>query len=114
PLQGKVELTLNGEPLFVQGSIDDIAEGNAYALHSNPVYTGDSVELTLSVNDMRGQSELTALVSFQGASEQVVIHAPGDYSVQLPGIDQVGFPRATAAIAAGSGSQIAGLSTAVE
>jgi hypothetical protein len=114
PLQGEVYLTLTGEPLFIGGDFDDMADGGPYSLNGDPVYTGDSVTLTLSVDDMRGQDGLTALVSFQGASEELVVDAPGDYSVQLPGVDQVGYRRATAALYTSAGSPVAGLSAAVE
>lgn len=114
PRKEKVVLTLTGEPLFIRGDFKELEHGAPYSLQGDPAYTGDSVNLTLSIDDMGGRDELTALVSFQGASEEIVIEAPGDYSVQLPGIDQVGNRRATAVLSTEEGSPVAGLSASVE
>ncbi|TFE27155.1 hypothetical protein [Cohnella luojiensis] len=113
PLLGKVYMTLTGEPLFIQGNINSLTQASPFSLQSIPAFTGDAVTLTLRVNDVRPKDKLTAKLQFQGVSKTISINAPGDYPVQFPGIDQVGFWKATAEVFA-SGARIAGLSETVE
>jgi hypothetical protein len=113
PSQGKVYLTLTGEPLFVQGNMDSLAQGSQFTLQSAPAYTGDPVTLTLHVNDLGQQDEMTAEVSFMGVSQQVTVNAPGDYSLVFPGVDQIGKKTAAAKIHA-AGISFASLSATVD
>ncbi|MEC0093467.1 DOMON domain-containing protein [Paenibacillus macquariensis] len=98
PVQGKVYLTLTGEPLFVQGNMDSIVQASPMSLSSTPSYTNDTVALTLHVNDLGHEEALTAEVNFQGVTKEIPIHATGDYSVQFPGIEQIGSKMATASV----------------
>jgi hypothetical protein len=100
PIDGEVYLTLTGEPLFIQGAVTDVAEGGPFLLLSNPVFAGDTVTVTLQAGSLPPQHEFTAVIGFQGATEELDIAGPGDYSVQLPGIDTVGQWHATAVVSA--------------
>ncbi|WP_373232765.1 hypothetical protein [Cohnella sp.] len=113
PLQGKVYMTLTGEPLFILGNINSVNHTSPFSLLSNPAYTRDSVTLTLRVNNVRQKDKVTAMLKFQGVSQTISVNAPGDYPVQFPGIDQVGHWKATAEVFA-SGARIGGLSETVE
>lgn len=113
PLQGKVYLTLTGEPLFIQGDLGSIVQSSSFSLQSITAYTGDDVTLTLRVNDLGQQQDgLTAKVSFQGVSQEIFVNAAGDYPVQFPGIDEVGTRLATASVFS-EGAKFAGLSETV-
>ncbi len=113
PLQGKVYLTLTGEPLFIQGDIDNIVQASPFSLQSTPAYSNDTITLTLRVNSLEQQDEFTAKVNFQGVSQEIYVNAPGEYPVEFPGIDQIGTKIATAEVFA-AGALIAGLSETVE
>ncbi len=113
PVQGKVYMTLTGEPLFIRGDISGVVQSSPFSLQSTPAYTGDPVILTLRVNDLGSLGELTAKLHFQGASQEISVSAPGDYPVQFPGKDRVGHWIATAEVLA-AGATIAGLSETVE
>lgn len=113
PLQGKVYMTLTGEPLFILGNINSVNQTSPFTLLSNPAYTRDSVTLTLRVNNVRPKDKVTAKLNFQGVSQTISVNAAGNYPVQFPGKDQVGHWKATAEVFA-SGARIAGLSESVE
>jgi len=113
PSQGKVYLTLNGDPLFVQGNIDSLVQGSPFTLKSSPAYTGDPVTLTLQVNDIGQQNELTAKVSFMGVSKEITVNAPGSYPLVFPGVDQIGKKSAAAEIRT-AGETIAEVSAIVD
>lgn len=113
PLQGKVYMTLTGEPLFVDGNIYSINQTSPFTLQSNPAFIRDSVTLTLRVSNARPKDKLTAKVNFQGVSQTISVNGPGDYPLQFPGKDQVGHWKASAEVFA-SGARIAGLSQTVE
>ncbi|OPA73585.1 hypothetical protein BVG16_27630 [Paenibacillus selenitireducens] len=113
PVQGKVYLTLTGEPLFVQGDMDSIIQASPLSLTSTPSFTNDPVTLTLHVNDLGQGEALTAEVNFQGVTKEISINRTGDYSVQFPGIEQIGSQMATATVRT-TGGVFAGLSDHVQ
>jgi len=113
PVQGKVYLTLTGEPLFVQGDIDSIVQASPFSLSSKPAYTNDPVTLTLHVNELEQEQALTAEVNFQGAIEEISINTTGDFNVQFPGVEQIGSKMATATVRSANGV-FAGLSDTVQ
>jgi hypothetical protein len=113
PFQGKVYMTLTGEPLFILGNINSVTQASQFSLQSNPAYTRDSVTLTLRVNNVKQKDKLTAKLKFQGVTKTISVNAPGNYPVQFSGKDQVGHLKATAEVFA-SGVKIAGLSETVE
>lgn len=112
PLQGKVYLTLTGEPLFLAGDIDSVEQSQSYSLQSEPAFTNDPISLTLRVNDLGDEDELTAKISLQGVSQEIHINTSGDYTISFPGVDGVGTRKATAELFA-EGAAIAGLSETV-
>lgn len=112
PLEGKVYLTLTGEPLFIHGTLDSLVPSSPFSLNSQPTYTGDPVKLVLQVSDLGQQEELTASVSFHGVTQEIQVNAPGHYPVEFPGIDQVGTKIATVELSA-AGTVMAGLSETV-
>ncbi|RED51883.1 chitinase N-terminal domain-containing protein [Cohnella lupini] len=112
PTQGKIYLTLTGEPLFIQGDIDNLELESPLSLVSDPAFRGDPVTIMLRVADLGQYDELTAKVNFQGASQELNVTAPGDYPFQFPGVNQVGNKKETAEVFA-AGATIAGLSDTV-
>ncbi|WP_438350244.1 hypothetical protein ACP8HI_06170 [Paenibacillus sp. FA6] len=98
PIQGKVYLTLTGEPLFIQGDMDSLVQSSPFSLHSDSVYTNDPVTLVLQVSDLAQQEELVARVSFEGITQEISVKAPGDYTVEFPEIDKIGYKKATATL----------------
>lgn len=112
PSEGKVYLTLTGEPLFIHGNLDSLVQSSPFSLNSHPAFTGDPVMLVLQVSDLGQQEEVTARVSFHGVTQEIQVNAPGHYPVEFPGVDQVGTKIATVELSA-AGTVIAGLSETV-
>ncbi|WP_152393170.1 sugar-binding protein [Paenibacillus guangzhouensis] len=103
PVEGKVYLTLTGEPLFAQGDIDSIVQASPFSLTSTPAYTNDPVTVTLHVNELRQEQPLTAEVNFQGITKEIFIQATGAFNVQFPGVQQVGSKIATGTVRSTNG-----------
>lgn len=112
-VQGKVYLTLTGEPLFVQGTVDSIVQGSPISLHSEPAYTNDPIALTLQVSDLGQVGPFTAKINFNGITREISVNAPGDYSVEFPGIDRIGTQMGSATLRSNMG-EFAGLLETVE
>ncbi|AJY74277.1 OmpL47-type beta-barrel domain-containing protein [Paenibacillus beijingensis] len=96
PNQGKVYLTLSGEPLFVQGSIDTIDASSRFKLAGGLTYTEDPVTLTFTEQDASPQETVT--VSFQGISKDLTVTAAGSYPLQFPGVVEAGKKTAFATV----------------
>jgi len=109
PDQGKVYLTVTGEPLFVQGDIDSIVHASPYSLTSKTAFSNDPVTVTLHVDELGQGQALTAKVNFQGVTKEIAIQATGAYNVQFPGVEQIGNKIATATVRSTNGV-FAGLS----
>jgi hypothetical protein len=108
PVQGKIYLTLTGEPLFVQGNLDRIDQQSPISLHSEPTYVNDSVTFTLQVSDMGQVGPFKAKINFQGITREINVDGPGDYPVVLPGIGRIGTHMASASLRS-NGGVVAGL-----
>ncbi len=90
PYQGKVYITLSGEPHYVKGEIDGIAQSSMFSIFGETMVAGEAIALTLRINNEHAMPAAFN-VEFEGQS----------YSVQAAGGQQ-----ATQALQAASMSEI--------
>lgn len=95
PNKGKVYVTLSGEPLFVQGSVDEIEESSRYTLTGGLTYTEDPIILTYN---QQVKEPVNAQVSFQGTTRSLAVSEPGSYKAEFPGITETGKKTAFATL----------------
>ncbi|WP_168121219.1 hypothetical protein [Paenibacillus sp. HB172176] len=77
PWNGKIYLTLTGEPLFVQGGIHVITNSSPFSLSDASVLTRDPIRLTLQAGSL--EEEVSAVTSFQGETQSANITSAGSY-----------------------------------
>ncbi|GFZ91875.1 hypothetical protein GCM10008018_42740 [Paenibacillus marchantiophytorum] len=88
PLNGKVYVTLTGNPIFVKGNIAGVVPGGKFALQGHRTFVDDQVDLTLRVDNLTSSSEgLTASFDIQGTSYELTAGSGSrqERVISLPG-----------------------------
>lgn len=77
PHDGKVYLTLNGEPLFMQGNIDKIEEDATFAISGEDTFVGEEAAITVALRNREADREVTFTLEVEGASYTLSADAGG-------------------------------------
>jgi hypothetical protein len=84
PVDGHVYVTLSGDPMYVKGPVDGIAEGAPLTL-SGPVgniESDETIKLTIGFNPNGGQRNIPTKWDISGAGEPVTMTAKGGMAVE--------------------------------
>ncbi|MFC0216230.1 OmpL47-type beta-barrel domain-containing protein [Paenibacillus chartarius] len=95
PFEGKVMITLSGDPLYVKGDVTEITEGSLLGLNANaPVISGDAINVTLSVSNPHAQTMESAF-HILGSSYSLVTPSGGTSQqvIQLSSSGKLGVVR---------------------
>lgn len=81
PYQGKVFLTLSGEPHYIKGSIRGIVESSMFSIYGDSVVAGEPVALTLQMNNA---GAAPAKVGFEFEGNRYELEAASGQSKVMP------------------------------
>ncbi|WP_409342640.1 sugar-binding protein [Paenibacillus sp. MBLB4367] len=113
PLDGKVYVTLTGEPIYIKSDIDGISADSTFALTGDEAVTGEPVALKVEMNNAEA-APLAVSFDVEGASFSLYAEA-GQTAMQpfaLPGLDREGVRYVTGDLTV-NGSKVGRLKHAV-
>lgn len=91
PINGAVNLTLTGEPVYVEGNLQDITSGADLSMTASNAIIGEEITLTLGVNNT---SDTPVSAIFDIGGTEYTVEAPagqnGQKNITLPAIQQLG------------------------
>lgn len=91
PYEGKVYLTLTGEPVYIKGNITGIALDATFSLNGPGAYAGEPVDVTVTMSNS-GLQELMFALDVEGQRYPLQADAGATVSreVRMTGLDQPG------------------------
>ncbi|WP_158560688.1 sugar-binding protein [Paenibacillus contaminans] len=114
PLDGKVYVTLTGEPVYIKSDIDGISADSTFALTGDEAVTGEPVALKVEMNNAEA-APLAVSFDVEGASFSLYAEA-GQTALQpfaLPGLDREGVRYVTGDLTV-NGGKVGRLKQAVQ
>ncbi|MCU6707815.1 glycosyl hydrolase [Paenibacillus sp. J5C_2022] len=81
PYQGKVFLTLSGEPHYIKGEVKSMVKSSMFSIYGEPVVAGEAVHLTLQMNN---NGAVPAKVSFEFEGKKYELEAEEGQQTEQP------------------------------
>ncbi len=107
PDNGKIYMTLSGEPLYIKGSLDRIVPDDTFGVAGEQAAIGDPYTFTVTMNNEAGSQQLEATAMMQESSYAIAA-APGQTAELTLSIGETreGFRSVAVYLLDGAGNKI--------
>lgn len=107
PYNGKIYITLSGEPVYIKGSLDSIVQDDTFAVAGEQAAIGDPYTFTVTMNNATGSGQLAVTAKMQESSYSM--EAAQGQTAELPltiGETREGFRSVAIDLLDGAGNKI--------